>query len=205
MQMKKYKILMEDDSDLVIDRAKIILASTTINADIKKMIDKLGKLSTGTVMGISSSTSAAFGAEVASTFVKNITAQLNTCISQLQAATEVIDVELKKLDNITKGITDLDNDVGVELPDEAEEPSEPSEDDTQQSETIPDDQPEETIIDDDGNVEDDGETEEATDTDIDDMFGADPALLPQKEQLSPKETTKESVNIILRGALKKLL
>lgn len=203
--MKRNKILLEDDSDLVIDRAKIILASTTINADIKKMIDKLGKLSTGTVMGISSSTSAAFGAEVASAFVKNITTQLNTCMAQLQAATEVIDVELKKLDNITKGITDLENDVGVELPDEAEEPSEPSEDDTQQSETIPDDQPEETIIDDDGNVEDDGETEEATDTDIDDMFGADPALLPQKEQLSPKETTKESANIILRGALNKLL
>lgn len=205
--MKRNKILLEDDSDLVIDRAKIILASTTINADIKKMIDKLGKLSTGTVMGISSSTSAAFGAEVASAFVKNITTQLNTCMAQLQAATEVIDVELKKLDNITKGITDLENDVGVEVADESEEVEEPAEEDTDttQTESIPDEQIEETNIDDEGNVEDNGETEEATDTDIDDMFGTDPALLPQKEQPSPKETTKESANIILRGALKKLL
>jgi hypothetical protein len=208
--MKHRKIILENDADLVLDRAKVILASTTINADIKRMIDKLGKLSTGTVMGISSNTSAAFGAAVASSFVKNITEQLNSCISQLQASSEAIDAELQKLDDITKGKTDLSSDVGVAHADpidnsDAQEPTPDvqMQDDSSTDDTISTDADSTEIAD-----EDDTDDSEVSDNELDDMFGAqpDPALLKQKKQKdSTKEATKESANIILAGAFKKLL
>jgi hypothetical protein len=181
---KQIRLIRESDSDLILDRAKVILASTTINADIKRMIDKLGKLSTGTVMGISSTTSTAFGAEVASNFVKNITTQLNNCMAQLQTSTEAIDAELKILDNITKGVTDLQQDVGVtdSTTPPIEDDSTPDTEDTQDNTDNNDD---------------------VTDSDLDDMFGADPALLKPKVQ-TPK-TTVESANNILAGAMRRIL
>lgn len=200
IKMKHRKIILENDADLVLDRAKVILASTTINADIKRMIDKLGKLSTGTVMGISSNTSAAFGAAVASSFVKNITEQLNACISQLQSSSEAIDAELQKLDNITKGKTDLSSDVGVDN-------SEPIDDSDTQAPTTDDPIQDDRSADNttaEITSEDDTDDSEVSDNELDDMFGAqpDPALLKQKK---PKESTKESANIIIAGAFKKLL
>lgn len=210
MKMKNKKIILENDAELILDRARVILASTTITADIKRMIDKLGKLSTGTVMGISSTTSAAFGAEVASNFVKNITAQLNASIAQLQASSEVIDIELQKLDNITKGITDLSTDAGVDI--QPEETSGTASDSEVEADTSEEDVESEITTPEEENPEDGGEDttdeekdeSEVTDTELDDMFGAqpDPALLKQKK---PKESTTESANIILTGAFKKLL
>lgn len=201
--MKHRKIILENDADLVLDRAKVILASTTINADIKRMIDKLGKLSTGTVMGISSNTSAAFGAAVASSFVKNITEQLNACISQLQASSEAIDAELQKLDNITKGKTDLSSDVGVDNsePIDNSDTQAPTTDDPIQDDSSADNTTAEITSEDDT---DDTDDTDVSDNELDDMFGAqpDPALLKQKK---PKESTKESANIIIAGAFKKLL
>jgi hypothetical protein len=206
--MKNKKIILENDAELILDRARVILASTTITADIKRMIDKLGKLSTGTVMGISSTTSAAFGPEVASNFVKSITAQLNASIAQLQASSEAIDIELQKLDNITKGITDLSSDVGVDTTEEDSPPPEPTdtEDAADSEEDIeePTDTPPEGESEGESSANQEETDDEVTDTDLDDMFGEqpDPALLKQKK---PKESTKESVNLILKGACKKLL
>lgn len=95
MDKKSLKQLLEDDTNL--DQAKLVIAAQDVLDRLQKIAEHLAELSAEEIMPLSDNMKAAFGPDVAQEFEKEADQAIQTALTTVRGARDVIDTAILKV------------------------------------------------------------------------------------------------------------